>query len=211
MPVRLPLAIIGAVCMALALFYAMHFMISQGKGRINRSEDYSVVDFVRLKHESETRLKKRVIPKKPPLPKEPPPPPQLSVARKNNVAMPNLKMEMPMIPNIGVSGGPFMGGMGSGAGIAQGDGDLIPLVRIAPRYPRKAALAKKEGWVKVEFIVTELGTVTDVNVVDAEPRRLFDRAAKKAIMKWKFKPSIVDGKPVPRKMVQIIEFKLVDD
>ncbi len=208
---RLPLAIIGAVCMALALFYAMHFMISQGKGRINRSEDYSVVDFVRLKHESETRLKKRVIPKKPPLPKEPPPPPQLSVARKNNVAMPNLKMEMPIIPNIGVSGGPFMGGMGSGAGIVQGDGDLIPLVRIAPRYPRKAALAKKEGWVKVEFIVTELGTVTDVNVVDAEPRRLFDRAAKKAIMKWKFKPSIVDGKPVPRKMVQVIEFKLVDD
>lgn len=205
---RLPLAIIGAGLMALALFYAMHFMISQGKGRINRSEDYSVVDFVRLKRDSETRLKKRVIPKKPPLPKEPPPPPQLSVVQENNVAMPNLKMDMPRIINSGVAGGPFMGGMGSGAGIAQGDGDLIPLVKIAPRYPRKAALNKKEGWVKVVFTVTELGTVTDVKVVDAKPRRLFDRAAKKAILKWRFKPRIVDGKAVPRRAVQIIEFKM---
>jgi len=122
--------------------------------------------------------------------------------------MPNLKMDMPRISNTGVAGGPFMGGMGSGSGVAQGDGELIPLVKIAPRYPRKAAMNKKEGWVKVEFTVTELGTVADVKVVDAKPRRLFDRAAKKAILKWKFKPRIVDGKAVPRRAVQTIEFKL---
>lgn len=208
---RLPIAIIGAVFMALALFYAMHFMISQGKGRINKSEDYSVVDFVRLKRDSETRLKKRVIPKKPPLPKEPPPPPQLNVAQENNVAMPQLQMEMPRLSTSGVSGGPFIGGVGRGAATGQGDGELIPLVKIAPRYPRKAALAGKEGWVKVEFTVTELGTVTDVDVLDSKPRRLFDRAAKKAILKWKFKPRIVDGKPVPRRAVQTIEFKLAKE
>ena len=189
----------------------MHFMISQGKGNINKSEDYSVVDFVRLKRESETRLKKRVIPKKPPLPKEPPPPPELNVAQENKVAMPNLKMDMPRITHSGVAGGPFMGGMGSGSGMAQGDGELIALVKIAPRYPRKAAMAKKEGWVKVEFTVTELGTVRDAKVVDADPRRLFDRAAKQAILTWKFKPRIVDGKAVSRRAVQVIEFKLVDD
>ena len=95
--------------------------------------------------------------------------------------------------------------------MAQGDGELIALVKIAPRYPRKAAMAKKEGWVKVEFTVTELGTVRDAKVVDADPRRLFDRAAKQAILKWKFKPRIVDGKAVSRRAVQVIEFKLVDD
>ena len=207
---RLPLAILGAVLMALSLFYAMHFMISQGKGNINKSEDYSVVDFVRLKRESETRLKKRVIPKKPPLPKEPPPPPELNVAQENKVAMPNLKMDMPRISTSGVAGGPFIGGMGSGSGV-KGDGELLALLKIAPRYPRKAALAKKEGWVKVQFTVTELGTVKDVIVVESKPRRLFDRAAKKAILKWKFKPKIVDGKAVSRRAVQVIEFKLVDD
>jgi protein TonB len=102
--------------------------------------------------------------------------------------------------------------VGRGAGAArQGDGELIPLVKIAPRYPRKAALAGKEGWVKVEFTVTELGTVADVKVLDSKPRRLFDRAAKRAILKWKFKPRVVDGKPVARRAVQVIEFKLAED
>ncbi|WP_457676399.1 energy transducer TonB [Thiolapillus sp.] len=211
MLLRLPIAIVLAALVSLALFFAMHFMISQGKGDINKNKDYSVVDFVRLKRESETRLKKRVIPKKPPLPKEPPPPPELNVAQEETVAMPNLQMDMPRLSTSGISGGPFIGGVGRGVGAAQGDGELIPLVKIAPRYPRKAALAGKEGWVKVEFTVTELGTVTDVKVLDSKPRRLFDRAAKKAILKWKFKPRVVDGKPVPRRAVQVIEFKLAED
>lgn len=210
MPLRLPFAVVLAALVSLALFWAMHFMISQGKGRLNKIEDYSVVDFVRLKRESETRLKKRVIPKKPPLPKEPPPPPKLSVAQDNRVNMPQLKMDMPRLSTSGVRGGPFMGGVG-GTGVATGDGELIPLVKIAPRYPRKAAIAGKEGWVKVEFTVTELGTVKDVTVLESQPRRLFDRAAKRAILKWKFKPRIVDGKPVSRRAVQVIEFKLAKE
>ncbi len=209
---RLPIAIVLAALVSLALFFAMHFMISQGKGDINKNKDYSVVDFVRVKRESEVRTKKRVIPKKPPLPKTPPPPPELQVEQNETVAMPDLQMDMPRLSTSGVAGGPFIGGVGRGAGgVNQGDGDLIPLVKIAPRYPRKAALAGKEGWVKVEFTVTELGTVTDVKVLDSQPRRLFDRAAKKAILKWKFKPRVVDGKPVPRRAVQIIEFKLAED
>jgi len=205
---RLPFAIMLAALVSLALFFAMHYMISQGKGDINKTADYSVVDFVRLKHETETRVKKRVIPKKPPLPKEPPPPPELQVAKDDAVAMPKLQMDMPRLSVSGISGGPFVGAMGQGVGIGQGDSELIPLVKIAPRYPRRAALAGKEGWVKVEFTVTEMGTVTDVKVLDSKPRRLFDRAAKKAILKWKFKPRIVDGKPVARRAVQVIEFKL---
>ncbi|WP_456418553.1 energy transducer TonB [Thiolapillus sp.] len=211
MLLRLPFAIILAAFVSLALFFAMHFLISQGKGDLNRTQDYSVVDFVRLKRDSETRVKKRVIPEKPPLPKEPPPPPELQVAQNDAVAMPQLQMDMPRLSTSGISGGPFIGGVGRGAGMAQGDGDLIPLVKIAPRYPRKAALAGKEGWVKVQFTVTELGTVKDVQVLDSKPRRLFDRAAKKAILKWKFKPRIVDGKPVPRKAVQVIDFKLSEE
>jgi protein TonB len=62
--------------------------------------------------------------------------------------------------------------------------------------------------VKVEFTVTPLGTVEDVKVLDSKPPRVFDRAAKRAILKWKFKPKVVDGKPVSRRAVQVIEFKL---
>jgi protein TonB len=210
MALRLPFAMLLAAVVALGLFYLMHFMISQGKGEINRTEDYSVVDFVRLKREAETRLKKRVIPEKPPMPKEPPPPPKLSVSQEQDVSMPQLKMDMPRLTASGVKGGPFMGAMGTGEPISE-NADLIPLVKIAPRYPRKAAMAGTEGWVKMAFTVTELGTVTDVEVVDADPRRVFDREAKQAILKWKFKPKVVDGKPVKRQATQVIEFKLTED
>jgi len=65
-----------------------------------------------------------------------------------------------------------------------------------------------EGWVKLEFTILEDGTVSDVDVLDADPKRVFDRAAKKAILRWKFKPLVVDGKAQQRRATQVIDFKL---
>ena len=210
MSLRVPIALLLAAAVSLGLFYLMHVMISSGHGRLDRTESYSVVDFVRLKRESETQLKKRVIPEKPPLPKEPPPPPQMSVAQTPDPQMPEIRMNMPKISSTGVTGGPFMGVVGGAVSTTE-NAELIPLVRIAPRYPRKAAMAGTEGWVKLSFTVTKEGSVKDVEVVEAKPRRVFDRAAKQAILKWKFKPKVVDGKPVERQAVQTIDFKLTSD
>lgn len=207
---RVPVALLAAAAMSLALFYLMHFMISSGRGALNKTESYSVVDFVRLKRESETQLKKRVIPKKPPLPKKPPPPTEMKVSDVPTPDMPQIKINMPKISAQGVAGNPFIGGVGSAVGTTE-NAELIPLVRIAPQYPRKAAMAGTEGWVRLAFTVTKAGTVKDVTVVEADPKRVFDRAAKRAILKWKFKPKIVDGKAVERQAVQTIEFKLTQD
>lgn len=106
--------------------------------------------------------------------------------------------------------------MGVGAGhmpslpgtAGAGEGDALALLKVAPQYPRKAALAGKEGWVKVEFTITGSGTVVDPVVLDSKPRRVFDRAALKAIRKWRFKPRVVNGEPVERRAEQTIEFKL---
>ncbi|HHC71484.1 MAG TPA: energy transducer TonB [Thiotrichales bacterium] len=206
---RYLLSLAAAVLVSLALFYLMHYMISGGRGDLKKVENYSVVDFVRLKRESEPEVRKRTLPKKPPPPKEPPPPPKLKVAQAEDPNPPELKMDMPDIKGFKGGGGPFLGGTTSGA--ASQDGDIIPLVRIAPQYPRKAAMQGKEGWVKLEFTITESGTVTDVRVLESNPRRIFDRAAVRAILKWKFKPKLVDGKPVTRRAVQVIEFKLNKD
>ena len=89
-----------------------------------------------------------------------------------------------------------------------GSNEVIPLLRIDPDYPRKAARAKKEGWVKVEFTITEHGTVIDPEVVEARPRRTFNRSALAAIRKWKFRPKLSEGKPVARRVSQVIEFNL---
>ena len=57
-------------------------------------------------------------------------------------------------------------------------------------------------------VLLEKGTVTDAKVVASRPRRTFDRSAVQSIRKWRFKPRVVDGRPVPRKATQVIEFKL---
>lgn len=86
--------------------------------------------------------------------------------------------------------------------------DAIPLLKIEPNYPRKAARARKEGWVKVAFTITEQGRVRDPVVVKSRPRKLFDRSALEAINKWQFQPKLIDGQPVTARATQIIEFKL---
>ena len=73
---------------------------------------------------------------------------------------------------------------------------LQPLVRIEPRYPAQAARDGIEGFVIVEFDVSEMGAVENVVIVDSQPKRIFDREAKRAISKWKYRPVIEDGVPV---------------
>ena len=84
------------------------------------------------------------------------------------------------------------------------------MVRIQPQYPRRAAIAKIEGFVTIEFTITATGSVTNPKVVDAKPPRVFDRDAIRAILKWKFKPRVVDGRPVARRATQTLDFKLAD-
>ena len=82
------------------------------------------------------------------------------------------------------------------------------IVKIQPQWPREALLNGTEGWVKVQFTIMEDGTVGSASVIESQPRRLFDRNAIRAILRWKFKPRVVDGKAVKRDAVQTIEFKL---
>ena len=61
---------------------------------------------------------------------------------------------------------------------------------------------------KVAFTITEEGKVTEAVVTDSRPRRVFDRSALRAIRKWRFRPKVVDGRPVKSQATQLIEFKL---
>lgn len=79
---------------------------------------------------------------------------------------------------------------------------------IAPMYPQQALISKTEGWVKVQISVNEFGTVSAVSIIDAEPARVFNAAAKKSVRKWKFHPKTINGEAVPFVATQTIEFKL---
>ena len=85
---------------------------------------------------------------------------------------------------------------------------MAPLVRIPPRYPRSASRRGIEGVVKVAFTITKDGRVANQRVLTANPPGVFDKAAIKAIKKWKFNPKIVDGETVEQTAAQEITFRL---
>jgi periplasmic protein TonB len=90
--------------------------------------------------------------------------------------------------------------------------DVIPLVRVPPWYPKKAAEMKIEGFVRLKFTVTQSGTVKDIVVMDVQPPGYsFEVAARKCVANWEYKPKVVNGDPVERVGVQtIIRFQIED-
>ena len=208
---RLIAALGGATLVALFLFWLMQYLVLGQNKEMDKSPGLGGVDFVRLKRDDDVETRKRELPKKPPRPKKPPPPPKLKVAQANKPNPQPQKFDMPDVNlPVNAGNGPFLGSYQKASDF-QGDGELIPLVRIAPQYPRRAARDRIEGWVKLEFTINQDGTVSNPSVVEAEPRRVFDQAARRAILKWKFKPRIVDGKPVAHRATQTIEFKLAQE
>lgn len=83
--------------------------------------------------------------------------------------------------------------------------------RVPPEYPTLALFKQTEGWVKVIFTLTADNEVTDVSVVDAEPKNVFDHAAMEAIKKFKLLAPIKNGKRVDQRATQLIEFEIPDE
>src|SRR5690606_33087510 len=59
-----------------------------------------------------------------------------------------------------------------------------------------AALAAREGWVKLRYSVRADGATADVRVVDAMPLGLDPSRAVAAATAWRFEPATADGKPI---------------
>lgn len=97
-----------------------------------------------------------------------------------------------------------------GEPVGDGPAEAVPLVRVEPEYPRKAARAGREGWVRLAFTITPSGGVANVRVVESRPRRVFDRAARRALEQWRFRPQRIDGQARAREAVQVIEFRLAN-
>jgi len=89
------------------------------------------------------------------------------------------------------------------------EGVARPIVRVEPKYPASAARDGLEGWVKLSFSISPSGTVDNIQVLDAEPKRVFNQAARRALAKWKYKPNIQAGKAQAQDgMMVMLDFKL---
>jgi protein TonB len=92
---------------------------------------------------------------------------------------------------------------------ASGETRAAELVRaVQPDYPPDAYRSRAQGWVEVEFTVGADGAVSNAQVVNSEPSRIFNTAALNAVKRWTFKPKMDNGKAVDERMRRRIEFKL---
>jgi len=89
------------------------------------------------------------------------------------------------------------------------DSEAMPMFRTQPNYPMIAQQRGLEGWVLLKYDVDTSGTLSNIAVIDSEPRKIFDKEATRALRKWKFKPAMTNGQPIASLGQTVkIEFKM---
>jgi len=183
---RYAFSVVIGVLVTLSLLFVMHLLIEYGESAISKERVRHQLEFVRIKRNENINVED-FTPEKPPKPPEMPPetPPQ------------DMDQIDPNAPSINIAPPSILvntdiGGPGS-MNIAEGD--YLPIVRVAPVYPARALSRGLEGYVDMSFTVTTAGTVRDPIVLFATSK-LFIRAAERAVLKFKYKPRVVDGVPV---------------
>jgi TonB family protein len=86
-------------------------------------------------------------------------------------------------------------------------GNIRPPIKIkdvAPVYPAIARSARVTGAVTVEATIGEDGKVADARVVKSVP--LLDQAALDAVRQWEYRPTLLNGVPVPVVVTVVINF-----
>ena len=183
---RYILATTFALLVTFALFWGMQALITTGENPTDGSIQGRKVEIgeVRQAQDLEQKIRK---PDKPEDADTPPETPEMDM--DTNVDNVNTGIEIGMAPVVAVVS---VGGTG---GFAASDGDYLPIVKVAPIYPRRAAERGLSGYVIVEFTVTKFGTVVDAKVIEST-NSVFNRSALKAALKFKYKPKVVDGEPI---------------
>lgn len=183
--VRYVIGVVLSFIITLALFYMMQVLIANDDNILEEGSKVRITDFVRLQDDQEVATKVRK-PKPPPPPDEPPPsaPKQSFDSSASTMGVDVSAVQVKVDLNVGGTGG------------FSSDGEYLPIVKVAPVYPRRAQTRGIEGFVVVEFTVTKLGSVINPVVVESQPPGIFDNAALNAALKFKYKPKVVDGEPI---------------
>lgn len=185
---RLVIGIILGLAVTAGLFWTMQYLIVSANHELNEGKAGAIVDFVRLKRNEEIQ-RRQLKPKKPPPPDAPPPQPPT----------PQLDSLDPNAEKIAISAVPVETDieMSGGFSLGVGEGDYLPIVKVAPIYPQRALSRGIEGFCVVQYTVTKQGTIRDPFVVEEMcTSSLFHRAAVNAALKFKYKPRVMDGQAV---------------
>ncbi len=188
--VRFSLAGLGAALVTAGLFIAMHLMIHRDSVDLDLGPQRRIADIIM----EDVNITENVNDELPDRPEEVPDellaPPDPVVDQQHELNDNVLHMGLAALnTNVNLQ-----------AGFA-GDGEYLPIVKIAPVYPPAARSRGIQGYCIVEYTVTYSGAVRDPLVVDCS-HRFFERGSLRASLKFKYKPRVVDGEPVEVNGVQ---------
>ncbi len=169
------------------------------------------------------------------VPPTPPPPQQPKIAIEPSInVQKDLKMAKTDMPNIGVPNSPivgaFSGGGGRGGGLGSGTGNGLgpgsggntgggvykigggvsaPVViySVEPEFSEEARKAKVAGNVLVAIIVDANGHPQNVRVIRGIGMGL-DEKAVEAVRQYRFKPAMMNGKPVAVELNFDVNFQI---
>lgn len=181
---RLSIGACLAVVVTTALLFLMDTLIHGKDFSLDEKKNQKIADIFMGETDIEVQRQENK-PDKPEQAEPAPPETQLEPLNDTEVnaeainVQPNLKAEFSM----------------TGPGLSASDGEFLPMVKVQPQYPRRAEARGIEGTCTVSFTVTKTGTTKDPVIVDCSSR-LFERASIQAVLKYKYKPRIIDGEAV---------------
>ena len=202
---RLFVGLIFGACVTVGLLWVMQHLIASADRTLIEEARVYLVDFVRVERE-EVIQRREIKPRKPQTPEQPPPnPPSPQMdsleAGVETIAIPAASVNT----QIELTGGGFSLGVG--------EGDYLPIVKVAPIYPQRALIRGIEGYCVVEFTVTKLGKVREPRIIESQcTSSLFHRASLQASLKFKYKPRVIDGVAIDVPGVwNKFTFEIIDD
>ncbi len=181
---RLLFGALLAIPVAGGLFFIMQYLITTADPKIDDTKRRKLADIHMPEREIDTNVKE-VKPDKVEDPEEPPP----------DLDTPDLDMDMD-VEVVNTAPTAQVDVSISATGMSSGDGEYLPIVKVAPIYPRRAQTRGITGYCIVEYTVTTSGAIRDPVAVDCQPEGVFEKASVKAALKFKYKPRVVDGEAI---------------
>ncbi len=197
---RVPAILFAALVVNVLIFSAIEFMVGVKRVRLTPADEFDIANFIRMEEDSREVRSRR----DPTAPQKPKTDVQKDLQRLSSAStggMGDLSLDVPEF-DVDVS-------LDLGGDIAVAR-ELTPLVRVPPDYPMRALQDGIEGYVMLRFVVTETGSVEDPEVLRAEPPGVFERAARRSVLRWKFQPQIRNGKASRVYAISTVRFVMSD-
>jgi len=181
-------ALLGTV-VALGLAALMSVLVTNTQLRLEEAVTTQLLDFVRVKR-SETANRRERRPERPAASEVPDAPAMAQDSGDAGAQQIAVSVQAPadLGGDLAIDGN---------FAIGTGDGEYLPIVKVAPVYPRRAISRQLTGECLVRYTVTAAGTVRGVEVVEdrcSDP--VFREPSVEAARRFRYKPRVVDGEAI---------------